>query len=236
MSHRADLTFRCDYTACRRELDSGKFCAGCGVAAYCNATCQQADWPAHKSQCRVYSNIGMPEPHSTNLDLLMLAGRLGADTPLESIPSAFKVDSRPFAEKAVVAREIRRTLATLFAKVPAPFCVVERDLRVDGRIHTVEKPPLDPAEDHTYENSISMVRLANSCVRIAICTLHAGTIKWAFKCTVDRRGLIRHELGSGCNLFALGACSFFHYDAHCVLLCQLRSLCEKDDPWFDDSE
>ena len=35
-------------------------CSGCGVAHYCSESCQIADWPAHRMECRCYQAPGGP--------------------------------------------------------------------------------------------------------------------------------------------------------------------------------
>ena len=37
---------------CGRDDLALKNCAGCGSVAYCNAVCQTADWPKHKTVCK----------------------------------------------------------------------------------------------------------------------------------------------------------------------------------------
>jgi hypothetical protein len=34
-----------------------QLCSGCGVAAYCNASCQRANWSEHKPQCKEFRSI-----------------------------------------------------------------------------------------------------------------------------------------------------------------------------------
>ena len=37
---------------CTKELAAPQICSRCGVATYCDKTCQVADWPSHKSECK----------------------------------------------------------------------------------------------------------------------------------------------------------------------------------------
>jgi len=50
----ASVEHKCYYTKCATcsEKDLLK-CAKCGSVWYCNATCQKANWPTHKSECQL---------------------------------------------------------------------------------------------------------------------------------------------------------------------------------------
>jgi len=45
----AELKRRC--SSCGKESESLKHCAQCRKASYCGRSCQEADWPRHKSTC-----------------------------------------------------------------------------------------------------------------------------------------------------------------------------------------
>lgn len=49
----SDLVFADPCKTCTKELAAPKVCARCGVATYCDKTCQTSDWPTHKSECKL---------------------------------------------------------------------------------------------------------------------------------------------------------------------------------------
>lgn len=47
----------CDAEGCPHEGDMAdmKMCSRCQIQKYCGAECQLRDWPAHKTNCAVWS-------------------------------------------------------------------------------------------------------------------------------------------------------------------------------------
>lgn len=114
--------FKGKCTACHRESYSVKRCTRCGIARYCNKTCQGQDFSHHKDLCVRISRFEQAKDRIDSIlrqEIFQRAGYIGLSSFLGSLPDRTRYAL--IGQRVAVVVEIVESTVT-----ESPLCCVIR--------------------------------------------------------------------------------------------------------------